>query len=184
METNHVSLSIRPEPEQLFKAYYVKLCFFAFQHVGDKQVAEDLAQDAFIAYLNKRDQLAKDQDSIKSFLYSSVKNACFNLSRRQQVIRRYFKIRENEEVEEAKYLHSMIRSEVLTEIYRIIDELPEGCREVFRLGYLEGLNNRDIAEKLRISINTVKTQKQRGLKVLKKKMNPELFMLFLFLFTK
>lgn len=183
MEAKHVSFSaIEFEPEQLFKAYYAKLCFFAFQHIGDKQVAEDLAQDAFIAYLRKRDELSRDTDAIRSFLYSSVKNACYNITRRQQVIRRYFKMREESEIEEAKYLTSMIRAEVLAEVYKIIEDLPQGCREVFRLGYLEGLTNQEISEKLGVTINTVKTQKQRGMKVLKRKLNPEMFALLLYFF--
>ncbi|QNL50763.1 RNA polymerase sigma-70 factor [Olivibacter sp. SDN3] len=183
MEAKYSAFSpIELDAEQLFKAYYAKLCFFAFQHLGDKQEAEDLAQEAFMAYLKKRNQLSKDTDVIRSFLYSSVKNACYNTIRRQQVIRRYFKLREDSEVEEAKYLTSMIRTEVLAAVYKIIDDLPEGCREIFRMGYLEGLNNQEISEKLGVTINTVKTQKQRGMKVLKRKLDPEMFTLLLYFF--
>jgi len=67
----------------------------------------------------------------------------------------------------------MIHTEVINEVYRIIAEMPTACQQVFKLGYLDGLSNLEITERLQISINTVKTQKQRGMKMLLDKLHPE-----------
>ena len=67
---------------------------------------------------------------------------------------------------------------MLGEIYRAIDELPSECGRVFRLG-LEGLSNQEIADTLSISVNTVKTQKQRAMAVLKKRFSTGMLLVLL-----
>lgn len=54
-----------------------------------------------------------------------------------------------------------MESEVVTELFEAIDELPERCREIFYMAYLQEKEEKQIAELLRVSVNTVKTQKQR-----------------------
>ena len=39
-----------------------------------------------------------------------------------------------------------------------VDSLPEKCREIFILACIEGLKYKQVAEKLDVSVNTVKTQ--------------------------
>ena len=39
-----------------------------------------------------------------------------------------------------------------------IDSLPEKCREIFILACIDGLKYREVAERLGVSVNTVKTQ--------------------------
>ncbi|MGK6349923.1 RNA polymerase sigma-70 factor [Parapedobacter sp. DT-150] len=172
---NSCALSI----EDVFKKYYARLCHFAWQMLHDRDAVEDIVQDAFMAYWNNKDAIADQDIAIKNFLYTAVRNSCYNTLRREKTTQRYYMIQQHEESEESEVLTKIIRSEVMAEIYAIIQSMPDGCQEVFRLGYLEGLTNPQIAEKLAISINTVKTQKQRGLKIIKGKLNPELFVLLL-----
>ena len=171
--------------EKLFKEYYVRLCHFAWQLLNDKEMAEDVVQDAFMVYWNNKETIINNDTAIKNFLYSAVRNACYNLVRREKVNQRFLQLNPLDEIEEPHVLTDIIRSEVMVEIYGIIQSMPPGCQEIFRLGYLDGLSNTEIAEQLDISVNTVKTQKQRGLKLVKGKLNPELFsLLMLLLFGK
>jgi RNA polymerase sigma-70 factor (ECF subfamily) len=73
----------------------------------------------------------------------------------------------------------MIETEVLTEINKIINKLPEACQAIFKLSYIEGFSNQEIADQLQLSINTIKTQKRRGLKYVQSKLNPEFFIIFM-----
>ncbi|MNO05198.1 RNA polymerase sigma factor [compost metagenome] len=59
--------------------------------------------------------------------------------------------------------------------------MPASCQQIFTLGYLEGLSNLEITDRLQISINTVKTQKQRGMKMLLEKLHPEFLPIIIFL---
>lgn len=159
------------EPEYLFKAYYGRLCYYAFQFIKDRSMAEDVAQDAFVAYWKNRLSIAKHDTAIKDYLYTSVRNSCLNLLRREKVIGRYMDSRSPEDYSEDKLLHTLIEAEVIDALHKAINTLPDACRKVFTLGYLDGLSNSKIAEQLNISIHTVKTQKQRGLKVLRTKLD-------------
>lgn len=160
--------------EQLFKSYYKKLCHFAWQLLDNKTLVEDIVQDAFMSYWNDKQLLVESEVVIKNYLYSTVRHACYNLARHEKVVAKYWQYQNFEEWEEEKILACLLRAEVFAEIQKAIETLPDGCQQVFKLGYMEGLSNLKIAGLLGISINTVKTQKQRGLKMLKGKLKPEL----------
>ena len=104
---------------------------------------------------------------IRVFLYQTARNKCLDLLKHEQVVHKH-EAALIQELSEDSLDEKMIEEEVLGEIYRAIDELPPECRRVFRLG-LEGLSNQEIADSLSISINTVRTQKQRAMIVLKKR---------------
>src|SRR5690606_21592529 len=136
--------------EKLFKEYYTRLCHFAWQLLNDKDAAEDVVQDAFMVYWNNRDTIIDNDVAIKNFLYAAVRNACYNEARREKITQRFQLLHQIEELEESQVLANIIRSEVMVEIYGIMQSMPAGCQEVFRLGYLEGLSNTEIAEQLDI----------------------------------
>ena len=104
---------------------------------------------------------------IRVFLYQTARNKCLDLLKHEQVVHKH-EAALIQELSEDSLDEKMIEEEVLGEIYRAIDELPPECRRVFRLG-LEGLSNQEIADSLSISINTVRTQQQRAMIVLKKR---------------
>lgn len=164
--------------EELFKDNYARLCHFALQFLKDGDAAKDIVQEVFVTYWNMEHRPLHDAPSTTAFLYSSVKFACLNKLRRHKLEQGYLNGQEAEPVEEAAALNAMIRSEVITELHKVITTLPENCQKIFRMGYLEGLKNPQIAEELGISVNTVKTQKKRGLQLLKMRLNPDFFVLF------
>ena len=51
---------------------------------------------------------------------------------------------------------------VVAELFGAIDELPDKCKEIFKRSYVDGQEDKKIAEELDISLNTIKTQKQRA----------------------
>lgn len=163
--------------KELFECHYRSINFFAFQILGDKASAQDLVQDAFLNYWSQKDTLSTDDITIKSYLYSTVKFMAFNHIRHQKVVNNYSSKMAAAGLHEEAATVKMIRAEVLNELYTAIEALPENCREVFRLGYFEGFSNPKIAEVMQISINTVKTHKQRGLKALRAILRPEAFLL-------
>lgn len=170
--------------EQLFKDNYAKLCYFASQLLNDAVAANDVVQEVFVNYWNLNVAERLKIGSTKGFLYQSVKNACLNKLRRQKIEHFYLSQQEAEPSEDAKVLNLMIRAEVLAEINKILVTLPNSCQQIFRMGYLDGLKNQEIADQLGISINTVKTQKKRGLQLLKVRLNPDFFIVAMFFLLK
>lgn len=155
--------------ELLFRIHYKPLCSFAQQLIADAELAKDLVQDAFIAYWNNKDSIADHEVAIKNFLYSSIRNACYNNLRHVKVQERYRRINGAALYEESFVLQRIIKAEQLELIHQLIHTLPKACMHIFYLGYVEEMNNIDIAKKLNISVNTVKTQKRRGLKLIREK---------------
>lgn len=168
--------------EEIFKRYYKRLCLFASRLINNVDLAEDIVQDAFCSYFDKMDTVSSDEDAVAQYLYSSVRFLVYNHYRKTKVERKYWNLTNFDEIEERSIERELIYSEVLGRVYEIIETMPTACAHVFRKGYLEDLSNKEIAEQLDISVNTVKTQKQRGMKILLSKLHPEYLPLILLLF--
>ncbi len=171
--------------KDFFNRYYPRLCEFARTYVKDEILAEDLAQDAFVALLTSGDDLARqDEQTKKSFLYTSVRYGSLNTLRRNKTTERVKSENTPEEEHDPQFLERIIHAEVLGKLNEAIEKLPKGCSVIFKEGYLKGLTTSEIAEELSISVNTVKSQRNRGLKILKKVLSPELLLVLLYLAEK
>jgi len=156
--------------QSLLKQFYSPLCLFAERLLKDKAASEDIVGESFIKLWNKRADFESLQN-IKAFMYITVRNACLNYIKRVQrdsVMKSGFSNYLSTEHEEFA-LNEMIRAEVLQEIYVAIEALPSRCKKVFKLCYVEGLSNSDVAERFSISVNTVKNHKVKALGLLRLK---------------
>ncbi|RXG22300.1 RNA polymerase sigma factor (sigma-70 family) [Leeuwenhoekiella polynyae] len=75
----------------------------------------------------------------------------------------------------------ILEEEVYAILIEQLNQLPEGCKEIFELSVIEGLKYKEIASRLNISVNTVKSQRTRAIKLLKEKLKNHPFILFLLL---
>ena len=142
------------------------LYFYCNSILKNSTFSEDIVQESFVTLWERRQDFMSLLP-IRVFLYQTARNKCLDLLKHEQVVHKH-EAALIQELSEDSLDEKMIEEEVLGEIYRAIDELPPECRRVFRLG-LEGLSNQEIADSLSISINTVRTQKQRAMIVLKKR---------------
>lgn len=151
----------------LFKQYYHALCAFADKLVNDRQEAEDIVQDQLMKLWRKHadfDSLA----SIKSFLYISTRNACFNfLKHSKHVSAAQKELLYLTDSKELEVVHMMIHSEMLREVVKEIDVLPKAARRVFELSFFNGLDSKEIARELGLSIQTVYNEKARALQFIR-----------------
>ncbi|RZM08355.1 MAG: RNA polymerase sigma-70 factor, partial [Pedobacter sp.] len=154
--------------------YYAPLLHYAWTIVHDKELAKDFVQEAFVSYWNHIDEITGDLNYIRNFLYMQVKNAGLKHLRHEKVVDKYISRQDRSEPSEEAAAHTkLIQSEVIVEIYAAIESLPEACKRISKMAYLDGLKNQEVADKLGISINTVKTQKKIAMKLLKVKLKPE-----------
>lgn len=165
--------------KHLFANHYKSLCYYAWDMVKDSALAEDLVQDAFLAYWDQRHRISTNEASIKSFLYTSIRHAVYNLARHHKVAEKYQQRHPLHDVDETDYEHQIIMAELMGELHRLVANLPPACQQIFRLSYFDGLSNQEIASELSLALSTVKTQKQRALKVIRQHLNPELLPIFL-----
>jgi len=154
--------------ENIFNSFFPALCSFATTYVHDHSVSEDVVQEVFIALWNNRENF-NDPLSLKSFLYTSVRNKCLNFIKHQNVANKHLEASEKELESELVFFDHLIEEETHRLIYNAIDELPPHCKKILLLS-LNGLTNPEIADQLNISINTVKTQKAIAYKQLRIKL--------------
>lgn len=154
-----------------FDRHYNALCYFAERIVKDPLVAEDIVEESFMKLWDKRHAF-ETEHGVKAFLYVTTKNACLNMLKQNQ--RDYVSQAELLYISEKKEsfaLNEMIRAEVLGVVGKELNRLPIQCRTILEMSFLNGLKNQEIANKLEISINTVRNQKSRGLQLLRTKFN-------------
>jgi len=159
----------------LYHRYYLRMCEFAYRIVACRETARDIVQDAFVVVLENRLRSGDDPDALKSYLYSTVKHAALNRVRHLHIASRVHKAHETDEAEEAGILEAMVHAEIVGELHAALESLPTGCANVCKMAYLEGRKNQEIADTLGVSINTIKTQKQRGIALLRNKLSPQSF---------
>ena len=120
----------------LFDGYFDKLFTFALNMVFREDVANDIVQEVFIAIYEKS-ILKNYQGSLKAYLYTSVRNRCYNYLRDAKVEDRNMALY----AEAAVYsdnVDMIDREEILEKIREVLDELPEKCREVCLLRFVHG----------------------------------------------
>jgi RNA polymerase sigma-70 factor (family 1) len=167
----------------VFDHYYQALCFFATRLIQDEPAAEDIAQETFIKLWEKHEGFHSPQ-AIKAFLYITTRNACFNFMRRSQAGQKNHQVwLQGVDGSEDFILNHLVRSEVIREMHRLLEQLPPECGKIMRLSFIEGFSNHEIASMLGISIHTVKNQKARAIYLIKKKLanNPLLRIMVLML---
>lgn len=153
--------------DELFRAYYSPLCYFATNFLESEDDAKDLIEDLFLK-LWQRQQAFENHQHAQGFLYRSARNACLNFLKQGQktAVKHGILMAEPDAIEE-DYLMQMIRSEVWGEIYRAIEKLPLQCHKVITMSFIDGHTNEEIARALDLSVQTVKNHKVRGLRILK-----------------
>ena len=135
-------------------------------------------QEVFIAIYEKS-ILKNYQGSLKAYLYTSVRNRCYNYLRDAKVEDRNMALY----AEAAVYsdnVDMIDREEILEKIREVLDELPEKCREVCLLRFVHGYKYSEISEQLGMNENTVKVQLHRGMEKLKRCFSDYDFTLVLF----
>lgn len=176
-EKTNINNSYRPE--DIFDKYYQALCYFAFQYVGNDEIAEDVVQDLFTTIIENPKKF-DSPSHLRNFLYQSVKNSCLNYLKKNKSHDRYLEFMKNTSQDEEDYERKIIATEIYKELKLVIESLPSECKKVYELSYFQGKDNNSIAEELGVSINTVKAQKARGKKILKERLK-DLYPIFLLL---
>jgi RNA polymerase sigma-70 factor (ECF subfamily) len=156
-----------------YHLFYTPLRYFAEQLTGDQAASADIVADIFIKLWQKHAHF-NTEENIKSFLYISTRNACLDFLKHLRIAKRSEKIiADNSTPEEDIVLDQVIRTELYWNIYKAIEQLPAGCRNIFKMSYLEDMKNQEIADKLHLSIKTVKNQKARAIMLLRKRLSEE-----------
>ena len=166
--------------KNIFTTYYARVVYFAFQILGDREEAEDVAQDTFVNFWNAKENVSSNENAVKAYLYLTAKNLCLNIIRHHNIVREYQSKNQPSAFDDTDVVNAMISSEISSKIYQAIGTLPEQCQEIARMAYIQGMKNQEIADKFQISVNSVRAQKQRAIQLLRGKLNKKDLLLMIF----
>ncbi len=157
--------------EILFNHYYHRLCTYAAIFVKYPDVAEEVVQETFIRIWEKRGMISI-RTTFKAYLYRSVHNSCINYLKGKKFLSEKDEAFRNEVLKQSEVnirhmdtgiIDKIVSEEFDKEFRKALKSLPAQCLEVFMMCRDEQLSYSETAEKMGISVNTVKTQMKRAL---------------------
>ena len=157
----------------LYDQHYQILCHVAAQYVKDDFLAETIVGDVIFHLWEVRETIEIDT-SVRSYLMMCVRNRCMDYLKSQ-----YHKYEVTESnaglrdfpvlqyVKDDDYpLGRLLEKELEDEIMNAINRLPDECRRVFNMSRFENRKYEEIAQELKISVNTVKYHIKHALALL------------------
>jgi RNA polymerase sigma-70 factor (ECF subfamily) len=159
----------RGEPDALralFERHKDKVYSIALRYSGDRTVAMDIAQDAFLKLFSGIHSFRGDS-SFDAWLYRIVVNSCFDQKRgARRLIPLVDGLLDALRAPGASALEEVLRSELSGRVRSAVEGLPPEQRIVIVLRYTQGLSYDEIAEILGCSAGTVASRLNRAHKIL------------------
>lgn len=152
--------------EVLFQLKYNTFYTYIKGFVKDCWIAEDITQNIFMKVWIHRNNLNPEL-SIHSYLYVLAKNEIYNYFREKSKQLSFNAIDVNSHV--CNDLEDQYNAKEIEEkVAYAVSEMSAQRREIFRLSRIEHLSNKEIAERLNISVRTVEKHIELALKDLRK----------------
>ena len=158
--------------QKLHELYFLKMCLFARKTLHDNHAIENIVSDCFIKLWENRKNI-EINTSLKSYLYRILRNQIIDHYRSKQE-----KLQLMEELPQIANETEFNEQERYVKLYKSISQLPEQRKKILELAVFDSLTYQQIADKLNISKNTVKTQISRAYRFLKESLDPRDFYFF------
>ena len=151
--------------ERYYKEHYKSFFLMACKYLKDSGQAAEIVNDVFIKIWMDGPSI-KIESSLKSYLYKAIINRSINALNKNK--REHTHLELNDIQDKGYEIRQIEENELMVKLYAAIDNLPEKCRQVFELSRFEELKQQEIADRLGISIKTVKNHITLALKQLNK----------------
>lgn len=148
----------------LFDVYYRPLVLWADTYLNQLDYAEDVVQDFFVKLWERGlgDKLVAQ--TLKSYLFTAVKNRALNVLERFDPLKEAYDVAS---VNCIQFEYDDLTEKLLGKVEAEIEKLAPRSREVVKGVYVEGLSYKEVAQKLDITVSTVKTLLVNALKQLR-----------------
>lgn len=155
---------------ELYKAYAQRMRGVCWRYFSDKQTVEDVLHDAFVIIFTSFDKL-RDVERAEAWMTAITRNVASKCKDHlkslptvsfDETSEAKLSATENEEID--------VKGIPLNEVVRMVDRLPDGYGQVFRLSVFEGLSHKEIADILGIESHSSSSQLSRAKKMLRKMM--------------
>lgn len=153
--------------ERIYSDNFLPLTIFARRFVNDDDACKDIVNDVFEDVW--RNFASLNQDNMKSYLYSSVRNRCIDHLRHTDCHQRYVEFVEKVSaryVDTERYLEQKERTE---QARQIIDSIGPPTNKILYACYVEGKKYAEVAQEMGMSMANVKKHMVKALRLIREK---------------
>ena len=152
---------------ELYKAYAQRMRGVCRRYISDEQTISDVLHDAFVIIFTSFDKLRDDRKA-EAWMMSITRNVASKY--KDHLAQMTFVQLEDAEQLQVPEVENEVRGVPLEDVMQLVDRLPEGYGQVFRLSVFEGLSHKEIADMLGIEPHSSSSQLSRAKKMLRKMM--------------
>jgi len=151
---------------EIYNRYWDKMLAVAFNRLGNLEEAEECVQDVLCKLWKLRSTFNLQNEKLSSYLARAVRNQTFNViyqnRQKRQKLAGYSP--QEDVIDSISPERKLIIQELQQQIDVAIKNLPPQCQLVFVMNKSEGLTTKEIADKLNLSENTVKSHLKKAKK--------------------
>lgn len=153
---------------QAYERYHRLLYVLACRYLMNADMAEDAVQHVFTRLWEFRSEL-RVGISLKNYLFTMTKNHVLNLIRNENsAIAKNYEMAQAASPYEDNLIEKLEKKELMSSFYnKAVDMLPAQKRDICLMKVQEELTNQEIAERMNLSVNTIKTHYSEALKLLR-----------------
>lgn len=150
--------------ELLYRKFARKMYAICQSYARDKALAQDILQDGFVKVFMKIQTFNPD-NSLEGWIRRVVTNTAIDYFRQSRKLNQYIELEEEHSLQLAD---DEVNEKIdVDEILYYLDKLPTGARVIFNLYAIEGYTHKEIAQQLKISEGTSKSQFSRARSLIK-----------------
>ena len=153
---------------KLFTQYNRLLYAISYRYLKSEEEAEDAVQHTFMRLWEERKRL-NFRNGVRSLLYTILRHYILNELRHRTIVyeKNYELAQEAEEADES-FLQFYEERDLRTQLLRAINKLPSQKSAICNLKLRKGLSNQEIAERMHLTVATVKSHYAQAIKMLRR----------------
>ncbi len=170
------------EFKAFFETFFIPVYTLMQRYTGERELSRDFTQEAFVRVFEHWGEFETEENA-KAFLYTVARRIYLDHCKHQKIENQYQNRVNEEELEEYDFLKEVTQQEVSRILYDAVDKLPSQTRSIILLN-LKGFNNTEVAERLGVSVNTIKSLKKSAYVTLRSLLSKDLLMILFVLVDK
>ena len=168
------------EFKAFFETFFIPVYTLMQRYTGERELSRDFTQEAFVRVFEHWGEFETEENA-KAFLYTVARRIYLDHCKHQKIENQYQNRVNEEDPEEYDFLKEVTQQEVSRILYDAVDKLPSQTRSIILLN-LKGFNNTEVAERLGVSVNTIKSLNKSAYVTLRTLLSKDLLMI-LFVFV-
>lgn len=144
--------------QQFYKDNFHAVVRLCRSYLKDEEKALDVAQESFYKFYSRARESYTPENAL-AFVYITAKNHCLDLLRQGKYKTEYIETLSPDLFADDFFLDEITRQEMYRLLHLAIEELKGRSYQIAQLA-LDGKSNQEIADELKISVNTLKTLKR------------------------